>query len=390
MKENPQHEYKTYNVSFTNDKPKRTPETIEWADVIVIPSDSEFRYHGELQMNPKDLAKSESHMEKIRPYFEGKDVIMFRSDRGDTEELYRSFLPNIRNFTTIDEVDFPGNIHGMKYHFIQTLKNPLADMIGTTKDTLFSYWGRMKTGHDREKTIRQIYRDKDISTTLIGGMPSGIKRKSSWIKDWRQLYPLLETSRCTLCFNWIDNTATTSRYIEALAVGMIPFVWRDYDINNQSRKSPGKTFAGDLVNQNTRGQAQPPYSPRNTPNQMSRLMNIVLDTGTLPAGKSSEKELETWRNNPDQQNSDSANSAIQSIMRYNQLFTIQTTITIPGDFSIRAGDTVKCSFPQLDSDKNSGKNPQTKGIYMVAHVRHKITPENTLTSLSLVRDSYGK
>jgi len=235
MKENPQHEYKTYNVSFTNDKPKRTPETIEWADVIVIPSDSEFRYHGELQMNPKDLAKSESHMEKIRPYFEGKDVIMFRSDRGDTEELYRSFLPNIRNFTTIDEVDFPGNIHGMKYHFIQTLKNPLADMIGTTKDTLFSYWGRMKTGHDREKTIRQIYRDKDISTTLIGGMPSGIKRKSSWIKDWKELYPLLETSRCTLCFNWIDNTATTSRYIEALAVGMIPFVWRDYDINNTYR-----------------------------------------------------------------------------------------------------------------------------------------------------------
>ena len=77
-------------------------------------------------------------------------------------------------------------------------------------------------------------------------------------------------------------------------------------------------------------------------------------------------------------------------MRYNQLFTIQTTITIPGDFSIRAGDTVRCSFPQLDSDKNSGKNPKTKGIYMVAHVCHKITPENTLTSLSLVRDSYGK
>jgi len=28
---------------------------------------------------------------------------MFRSDRGDTEELYRSFLPGIKNFTTIDE-----------------------------------------------------------------------------------------------------------------------------------------------------------------------------------------------------------------------------------------------------------------------------------------------
>mgnify|MGYP001221941452 CR=1 FL=1 len=168
------------------------------------------------------------------------------------------------------------------------------------------------------------------------------------------------------------------------------YVVKDYDIDEQSRQSPAKTFAGDLVNQNTRGQAQGQDIPRNTRGQMSRLMNIVLDTGALPAGKSSKKELETWKNNPEQTNFDAENCAIQSIMRYNQLFTIQTTITIPGDFSIRAGDTVKCSFPKLDSDKNSGKNPQTRGIYMVAHVCHKITPENTLTSLSLVRDSYGK
>ena len=231
MKANPQHKYDTYNVSFGKNRPKRTPETIKWADTIVIPSDSEFRYHGELQMNPKDLAKSESHIEKIAPYFEGKNVIMFRSDRGDTEELYRSFLPGIKNFTTIDEVDFSGNIHGMKYHFIQTLKNPLADMMGTEKTIDFAYWGRMKHGNDREKTIRKIYRS-ELSTVMVGGFPSGVKRQSAWIKDWKELYPLLEPARCTLCFNWIDQTATTSRYPEALSVGIIPFVWRDYDSNN--------------------------------------------------------------------------------------------------------------------------------------------------------------
>jgi len=175
MKANPQHEYDTYNVSFGKDRPKRTPETIEWADVIVIPSDSEFRYHGELQMNPKDLDKSEKHMETIRPYFEDKKVIMWRSDRGDTEELYRTETlkgVNLKSFHTIDEIDFSGNIHGMKYHFIQTLKNPLADLMGTEKTVDFAYWGRMKHGHDREKTIRQIYRDKDMSTVLVGGFPS--------------------------------------------------------------------------------------------------------------------------------------------------------------------------------------------------------------------------
>ena len=237
MKANPQHEYRTYNVSFGADRPKRTPENIEWADVIVIPSDSEFRYHGELQMNPKDLAKSESHMEKILPFFEGKTVIMWRSDRGDTEELYRSFLSGIKNFTTIDEVDFSGNIHGVKYHFIQTLKNPLAEMIGTEKTIDFAYWGRMKHGNDREKTIRKIYRS-ELSTVMVGGFPSGVKRQAAWIKDWKQLYPMLEPARCTLCFNWIDQTATTSRYPEAMSIGMIPFVWQDYDSNNTYNIDP--------------------------------------------------------------------------------------------------------------------------------------------------------
>ena len=231
MRANPQHEYRTYNVSFDTSRPKRTPETIEWADVIVIPSDSEFRYHGELQMNPKDLAKSESHIDTIRPYFKNKTVIMWRSDRGDTEDLYRSFLPEIKNFTTIDEIDFSGNIHGMKYHFIQTLQNPLAEMLGAEKTADFAYWGRMKHGNDREKTIRKIYRS-DLSTVMIGGFPSGVQRQSAWIKDWKQLYPLLEPARSTLCFNWIDPSATTSRYPEALSIGIIPFVWRDYDIHN--------------------------------------------------------------------------------------------------------------------------------------------------------------
>ena len=235
IKQNPQHEYDTYNVSFTNDRPKRTPESIDWADVIIIPSDSEFRYHGELQMNPKDLAKSEGHMETIRPYFDNKKVIVLRSDRGDSEKLYRTETlkgANLKSLDIIDEIDFSGNIHGCKFHYIQTLKNPIADMMGVSKDTDFSYWGRMKHGNDREKTIKQIYRDKDISTMMIGGFPSGVKRQYKWINSWKELFPKLETSRSTLCFNWLDPYATTSRYIEALSVGIIPMVWNQYDVDN--------------------------------------------------------------------------------------------------------------------------------------------------------------
>ena len=67
---------------------------------------------------------------------------------------------------------------------------------------------------------------------LIGGFPSGVIRNSKWIKDWNKFYHMIEPARTTLCFNWKDATATTSRYPEALSVGIIPFVWKDYDINN--------------------------------------------------------------------------------------------------------------------------------------------------------------
>ena len=42
----------------------------------------------------------------------------------------------------------------------------------------------------------------------------------------------LDQSYTTLCFNWIDQTAVTGRYPEALACNIYPFVWKDYDTNN--------------------------------------------------------------------------------------------------------------------------------------------------------------
>jgi hypothetical protein len=125
----------------------------------------------------------------------------------------------------------------MKYHFIQRLKNPITEMMYEGKSIDFAYWGRMKHGNDREKTIRKIYRSQ-LSTVMVGGFPSGVKRQSKWIKDWNKLYPMLEPARSTLCFNWLDPQATTSRYPEALSIGMIPFVWQDYDIDNTYNIDP--------------------------------------------------------------------------------------------------------------------------------------------------------
>ena len=122
----------------------------------------------------------------------------------------------------------------------------------------------------------------------------------------------------------------------------------------------------------------------------SRLMTHILDVGTLPAGKSTKEQLETWKNHPDTPTYDAPNSMVQSMMRYNQLFTIQTDVIIAGDFSLRAGDLIYCDFPALTVDHNKETNPETGGIYMIASLCHRLTRGDCYTSLTLVRDTFGR
>ena len=118
-------------------------------------------------------------------------------------------------------------------------------------------------------------------------------------------------------------------------------------------------------------------------------MSNVLDNGVLPEGINSQDQLEEWKDNPTNPNYDAPNAMVQSVMRYNQLFSIQMNITIPGDFSLKAGDLVECAFQEVSGSQSKTINPETKCIYMIAHLCHKLTPQDTLTSLSLIRDSYG-
>ena len=122
----------------------------------------------------------------------------------------------------------------------------------------------------------------------------------------------------------------------------------------------------------------------------SRLMTHILDVGTQPTGSTVEDQLEHWKENRAEPNFKAMDTMQTSIMRYNQLFTIKTNIIIPGDFSIKAGDVVFCDFPELSGSDKKDTNPESGGLYMVAHVCHKVTSGSTTTSLALVRDSYGK
>ena len=122
---------------------------------------------------------------------------------------------------------------------------------------------------------------------------------------------------------------------------------------------------------------------------VSRLMNRVLDVGTLPSGKDIDEQLKTWKNSPFDPTYDSTKTMVQSVMRYNQMFSVKINIMIAGNFSLRAGDLIRCEFPTLSRDPNTRPNDVSGGLYMISSLCHNITPRETYTSLTLVRDTFG-
>jgi len=123
----------------------------------------------------------------------------------------------------------------------------------------------------------------------------------------------------------------------------------------------------------------------------TRFMSRILDMGYLPSGKTANAQLSTWASNPKKPNYDAANIMSQSLMRYNQLYSIKFNVMIAGDFSLHAGDIIECTFPDLSNiDSNKPTNKQTTGKYIISSLCHRITPKTCFTSLTLIRDSFGK
>ena len=155
---------------------------------------------------------------------------------------------------------------------------------------------------------------------------------------------------------------------------------RDYKLSaNQEGKveNTGKKSFGDGINSEIK-------------DAPSRIMNRVLDIGTLPPGLTTSEQLKAWKENKLAPTYNSLEIMAQSAMRYNQLFTIRINITIAGDFSLRAGDMIHCDFPQLTIGPAKERNKQTGGKYLIASVCHRLTPDDCYTSLTLVRDSFGR
>lgn len=153
------------------------------------------------------------------------------------------------------------------------------------------------------------------------------------------------------------------------------YVEREYVINDDVVKTGGSNTITENI--------------KNFGTEPSRTMTRILDIGTLPSGKNPDAELETWKSDPTKPTYDAPKTMVQSLMRYNQLFAIKIKVVIASDFSLRAGDLIRCDFPEMSTSKNSRANKQSSGIYMISSLCHRLTSTQSSTIMTLVRDSHG-
>ena len=109
----------------------------------------------------------------------------------------------------------------------------------------------------------------------------------------------------------------------------------------------------------------------------TRLFTGVLDLGTQEVGVSTER------------NAEALNYQSQALLRYNSLFTVTVSATLPLNTNLEAGNIIQCMFPEVSTKKEKEYDPDQSGLYMIKELRHHYDAEGSYTSVKLVRDTFG-
>ena len=158
-RQNQNHDFQFRNIRWYDGQHKssdRLPpdDAIKDADVLIIPTESEFVNHikGRLSniMFGRGWTLTRNIVDTIKKYPKKRLIILITSDKADTIELFKErTFEGCKNltFAQIDEGDFDGNLHHLKYHFISDW---LTDVDGDhmpeyyEKEYDFVYWGTSK------------------------------------------------------------------------------------------------------------------------------------------------------------------------------------------------------------------------------------------------------
>ena len=110
---------------------------------------------------------------------------------------------------------------------------------------------------------------------------------------------------------------------------------------------------------------------------ISRIMVRVSDRGALNSNGSISNKLR------------SGADMAKSYSRYNILFTQALNMVVPCNVSLKIGTIINVMLPRIDSTDNKENDDEQSGNYLIKGLRHHFEGGQMITSLRLIRDSYG-
>ena len=78
-------------------------------------------------------------------------------------------------------------------------------------------------------------------------------------------------------------------------------------------------------------------------------------------------------------------------MRYSLLHAQLVNIIVPCNPNLTVGNCIRLNIENITQDNKIEKedNDHRSGNYLIIHLCHAFTPNNSFTSLTLARDEYG-
>jgi len=162
--------------------------------------------------------------------------------------------------------------------------------------------------------------------------------------------------------------------MKSLRVGMYANVTYVYDLYKNQVDGISYGLGSELKAK--LGGSKPTF-PVDFANRPSRIMFRSADVGMLdPTGDIEDSGRD-------------ATDMAKSFARYNLLFTQALNIVVPMNINLKAGNILYAQFQEVDAGKGAEVDPEQSGNYLIKEVRHHFEGGQMLSSLKLVRDSYG-
>jgi len=163
--------------------------------------------------------------------------------------------------------------------------------------------------------------------------------------------------------------------MKSLRVGMYANITYFYDLYRN--RIDGITYKlNEEIQSKLGGQGQLNY-PQEFGNRPSRILFRTSDAGVVQSNGST---TESGRDAVDM---------AKSFSRYNLLFTQALNMIVPLNVNLKAGNIVYAQFQKVDAAKTGEPDEEQSGNYLIKELRHHFEGGQMVTSLKLVRDSYG-